>query len=65
MSPARGIGGDEVRDLMLAAVDHRFGRIDRLPDTIEWLSDNGSGYVAHETRSFRPRPRPGAKDDAR
>ena len=47
-----GIGGDEVRDLMVAAVEHRFGRIDRLPDTIEWLSDNGSGYIAHETRSF-------------
>jgi putative transposase len=41
-----GIGGDEVRDLMVAAVEHRFGRIDRLPDTIEWLSDNGSGYIA-------------------
>src|SRR4051794_41408355 len=47
-----GIGGEEVRDLMVAAVEHRFGRIDRLPDTIEWLSDNGSGYIAHETRSF-------------
>ena len=47
-----GIGGDEVRDLMVAAVEHRFGRTDRLPDTIEWLSDNGSGYIAHETRSF-------------
>lgn len=47
-----GVGGDEVRDLMLVAVEYRFGRIDRLPDTIEWLSDNGSGYVAHETRSF-------------
>ena len=36
-----GIGGDEVRDLMVAAVEHRFGGINRLPDTIEWLSDNG------------------------
>lgn len=26
-----GLGGDEVRDLMLAAVEYRFGRIDRLP----------------------------------
>ena len=47
-----GIGGDEVRDLMVAAVEHRFGSINRLPNTIEWLSDNGSGYIAHETRSF-------------
>jgi putative transposase len=47
-----GIGGDEVRDVMVAAVEHRFGRINRLPSTIEWLSDNGSGYIAHETRRF-------------
>jgi putative transposase len=47
-----GIGGEEVRDLMVAAVEHRFGRVNRLPQTIEWLTDNGSGYVAHETRRF-------------
>jgi putative transposase len=37
---------------MLAAVEHRFGLLNRLPVTIEWLSDNGSCYVASETRSF-------------
>jgi putative transposase len=37
-----GISGDDVRDLMVAAVEHRFGRVNRLPVTIEWLSDNGS-----------------------
>jgi len=47
-----GIGGEEVRDLMVAAVEHRFGPINRLPQTIEWLSDNGSGYIATETRRF-------------
>lgn len=47
-----GIGGEEVRDLMVAAVEHRFGRVNRLPRTLEWLSDNGSGYIAHETRRF-------------
>ena len=30
----------------------RFGQINRLPRTIEWLSDNGSGYIAKETRAF-------------
>jgi len=30
----------------VAAVEHRFGRVNRLPLTIEWLSDNGSCYVA-------------------
>ena len=37
---------------MLAAVEHRFGPVNRLPVTIEWLSDNGSCYLAGETRSF-------------
>jgi putative transposase len=44
--------GEDVRDLMLAAVEHRFGPVNRLPVTIEWLSDNGSCYLAGKTRSF-------------
>ena len=47
-----GISGDDVRDLMVAAVEHRFGRVNRLPATIEWLSDNGSSYIAGDTRRF-------------
>ena len=47
-----GIGGEEVRDLMVAAVEHRFGRVNRLPRPIEWLTANGSGDVAAETRRF-------------
>src|SRR5262249_15025291 len=41
-----GIAGEDVRDLMVAAVEYRFGQVNRLPVTIEWLSDNGSCYVA-------------------
>jgi putative transposase len=33
-----GITGENVRDL--AAVEHRFGRVNRLPVEIEWLTDN-------------------------
>lgn len=47
-----GIKGEDVRDLMVTAVEHRFGPVNRLPSTIEWLTDNGSGYTAHETRRF-------------
>lgn len=47
-----GISGDGVRDLVVAALEHRFGRVNRLPWPIEWLSDNGSPYVARETRVF-------------
>ncbi len=47
-----GITGEDVRDLMVAAVEHRFGPVHRLPSTIEWLTDNGSCYLARETRRF-------------
>jgi len=47
-----GISGDDVRDLMVAAIEQRFGRVDRLPRPIEWLIDNGSPYVARDTRTF-------------
>lgn len=43
--------GDIVRDVMLAAVEHRFGQ--SLPSSpIEWLTDNGAPYVARHTRAF-------------
>lgn len=52
VATTEGIKGEDVRDLMVTAAEHRFGRVNQLPQTIEWLSDNGSGYTAHETRRF-------------
>jgi putative transposase len=46
-----GITGDMVRDLMVEAVEARFGAAPPEP-AIEWLTDNGSPYIAHDTRSF-------------
>ncbi|AYR24479.1 IS3 family transposase [Herbaspirillum rubrisubalbicans] len=46
-----GHSGDVVRDVMLAAVEQRFGST-QTPEVIEWLSDNGSAYIDHRTRSF-------------
>lgn len=46
-----GISGSDVRDMMLEAVEKRFGDI-RAPHPVEWLSDNGSPYAALETRRF-------------
>ena len=44
------VDGQMIRDLMLAAVEQRFGPGARqLPHPIEWLTDNGSVYTAHET----------------
>jgi putative transposase len=46
-----GISGDMVRDLMVEAVETRFaGTAPKQP--IEWLTDNGSPYIARDTRSF-------------
>ncbi len=47
-----GIKSEDVRDLMLAAVEHRFGLVNRLPQVIEWLTDNGSCYIAGDTKAF-------------
>ncbi len=52
VATTEGIKGEDVRDLMTVAVETRFGSVNRLPDAIEWLSDNGSGYIASETRRF-------------
>ncbi len=46
-----GISGCDVRDMMLEAVEKRFGAV-RAPHPIEHLSDNGSPYTAKQTRDF-------------
>lgn len=46
-----GISGSDVRDMMLEAVEGRFGGY-RAPQPVEMLSDNGSPYIAKETRVF-------------
>jgi putative transposase len=49
-----GISGEMIRDLMLESVERRFGAAG-LPHPIQWLSDNGSCYRAHETIDFATR----------
>jgi putative transposase len=52
VATTEGIKGEDVQDLMITAVEYRFGPVNQLPQTIEWLSDNGSGYIAQDTRSL-------------
>ena len=52
VATTEGIKGEDVRDLMIVAVEQPFGQVNRLPKPIEWLSDNGSCYIAGETRKF-------------
>jgi len=48
-----GYSGDDVRDVMLEAIEQRFGS--ELPASpVQWLSDNGSAYTAEQTRAFAP-----------
>jgi putative transposase len=45
--------GEHVRDMMVQAIEHRFGAETRkLTNPIEFLSDNGSIYTSDETRTF-------------
>ena len=48
-----GVTGEMIRDLMATAVESRFGaQAQRVPNPLQWLSDNGPPYTAHETRRF-------------
>lgn len=46
-----GISGSDIRDMMLEAVELRFGT-EKAPHPVEHLSDNGSCYTAKDTRDF-------------
>ena len=52
VATTKGIDGEMIRDLMVQSLEARFGAKECLPHPIEWLSDNGSCYTAHETRRF-------------
>jgi putative transposase len=47
----RGIAGLDIRDLMLVAVEARFAAL-KAPEPVEFLTDNGSCYTAHDTVDF-------------
>ena len=47
----RGFSGEMIRDMLLIAVEKRFGSY-RAPHRVECLSDNGSCYIAAETIDF-------------
>lgn len=50
VTSTRGIDGGLIRDLMTESVESRFG--EELPFKVQWLTDNGPGYVARETVFF-------------
>jgi len=48
----KGITSHLINDLMMQAIEQRFGIDHRPNEAIEWLTDNGSCYTAHETKAF-------------
>lgn len=47
-----GISAEMIEDLIADSVASRFGLVDQVPHTIEWLTDNGPPYTAISTRRF-------------
>ncbi len=59
IATTEGIKSQDVQDLVITAVENRFGRINMLPQPIEWLTDNGSCFIAKDTKSLYPGSIPG------
>ena len=49
----KGLPGEPVREMLIEAVERRFGDVEAIPDNhgLEVLSDNGGAYIAADTRS--------------
>jgi transposase InsO family protein len=50
----KGLSGEPVRDMLVEAVEKRFGSVEAIPGErkLEFLSDNGAAYIAGETRQL-------------
>lgn len=49
----RGLAGEPVRDMMIEAVETRFGSTDGRTITVEFLSDNGGAFRASKRTPWR------------
>lgn len=52
VATTEGIKSEDVQDLVITAVENRFGLVNKLPKSIEWLTDNGSCFIAKETKTL-------------
>ncbi len=50
----RGLPGEPVRELLIEAVEKRFGSVEAVPAVhrLEFLTDNGRAYIAADTRAM-------------
>lgn len=42
----------DVQELLCKTVEHRFGLVERVPQPIQWLTDNGPPFTAQDTRDL-------------
>lgn len=47
----RGLPGEPVREMLIEAVETRFGTVEACSSKLQFLSDNGGAYRAHETHA--------------
>jgi transposase InsO family protein len=50
----KGMPGEPVREMLIEAVERRFGSVEAVPPehVLEFLSDNGGAYIAADTRTL-------------
>ena len=50
----KGLPGEPVREMLIEAVEQRFGSVEAIPagHKLEFLSDNGGAYIAADTRAL-------------
>jgi len=53
VATTEGIKSQDVQDLVITAVENRFGRINMLSEPIEWLTDNGSCFGANHIAAYK------------
>ena len=48
----KGLPGEPVREMLIEAVEKRFGAVEAIPaqHALEFLTDNGGAYIAEDTR---------------
>ncbi|EKE87529.1 Integrase, catalytic region [Idiomarina xiamenensis 10-D-4] len=48
----KGISATMVQHVLVESIEKRFRHASVLPKEVEWQTDNGSCYIADETRKF-------------
>ena len=52
VATTKGISDTMVQDVLVERIEKRYGDRSILPKEVEWLTDNGSCYIADKMRQF-------------